>query len=81
MKPQKLGTVFVLLAAMPWLITCEAVRDTPNPQFEKQVQRAQQCRQIQTKLVGEQPITPERAKEIAQTMIPTGCAARLPGYF
>ena len=46
MKTRKLGTVFVLLAAMPWLIGCETVRDSPNPQFEKQVQRAQECRQI-----------------------------------
>ena len=31
MKTRKLGTVFVLLAAMPWLIGCETVRDSPNP--------------------------------------------------
>jgi hypothetical protein len=81
MKTRKLGTVFVLLAAMPWLIGCETVRDSPNPQFEKQVQRAQECRQIQAKLVGDHPVTPERAEEIAKTMTPTGCAARLPGYY
>ena len=81
MKTRKLGTVFVLLAAMPWLIGCETVRDSPNPQFEKQVQRAQECRQIQAKLVGDRPVTPERAEEIAKTMTPTGCAARLPGYY
>ena len=78
MKTRKLGTVFVLLAAMPG---CETVRDSPNPQFEKQVQRAQECRQIQAKLVGDHPVTPERAEEIAKTMTPTGCAARLPGYY
>ena len=78
MKTRKLGTVFVLLAAMPWLIGCETVRDSPNPQFEKQVQRAQECRQIQAKLVGDHPVTPERAEEIAKTMTPTGCAARTP---
>ena len=81
MKTRKLGTVFVLLAAMPWLIGCETVRDSPNPQFAKQVQRAQECRQIQAKLVGDHPVTPERAEEIAKTMTPTGCAARLPGYY
>ena len=81
MKTRKLGTVFVLLAAMPWLIGCETVRDSPNPQFQKQVQRAQECRQIQAKLVGDHPVTPERAEEIAKTMTPTGCAARLPGYY
>ncbi|MGA7183364.1 MAG: hypothetical protein WBY67_08675, partial [Pseudolabrys sp.] len=81
MKTRKLGSVFVLLAPIPWLIGCETVRDSSNPQFEKQVQRAQGCRQIQAKLVGDRPVTPERAEEIAKTMTPTGCAARLPGYY
>jgi len=81
MAPPKLGTVFVLLVAMPWLIGCVTVRDSANPQFEKQVQRAEECRQLQAKLVGNQPVTPERAEEIAKTMTPTGCAARLPGYY
>jgi len=81
MKTRKLGIVFVLLAVMPWPIGCETVRNSPNPQFEKQVQRAQECRQMQAKLVGDQPVTPERAEEIAKTMTPTGCAARLPGYY
>jgi hypothetical protein len=81
MKTRKLGTMFVLLAPIPWLIGCETVRDSSNPQFEKQVQRAQECRQIQAKLVGDQPVTPARAEEIAKAMTPTGCAARLPGYY
>ena len=81
MKTRKLGSVFVLLAPIPWLIGCETVRDSSNPQFEKQVQRAQECRQIQAKLVGDRPVTPERAEEIAKTMTSTGCAARLPGYY
>jgi hypothetical protein len=33
---------------------------------------------LQDKLVGDQPLTPERAEEIAKTMDRTGCAARLP---
>jgi hypothetical protein len=81
MKTPKLGILFRLLAALPWLIGCETVRDSSNPQFEKQAQRAEECRQLQAKLVGDQPVTPERAGEIARTMTPSGCAARLPGYY
>jgi hypothetical protein len=82
MKTRKLGTICALLAATPWLIGCETSRgDSPNPQFQKQVQRAQECRQLQAKLVGDQPLTPERAAEITKAMNPTGCAARLPGYY
>ena len=78
LKARKLGTICALLAATPWLLGCETSRgDTPNPQFLKQVQRAQECRQLQDKLVGDQPLTPERAAEITKTMNPTGCAARL----
>ena len=80
MKTRKLGTLCVMLAATPWMIGCETAQDSPNPQFEKQVQRAQECRQLQAKLVGDQPLTPERAAEITKIMNPTGCAARLPGY-
>jgi hypothetical protein len=88
MKTRKLGTIFALLAAMPWLIGCETTAtststssDGLSPQFQKQAARAQECRQLQDKLVGDQPITPERAAEITKAMNPTGCAARLPGYY
>jgi hypothetical protein len=33
---------------------------------------------LQDKLVGDQPLTPERGKEIAKTMGQTGCTARFP---
>ena len=84
MKTRKLGTVVALLAATPWLIGCETTStsgDSPSPQFQKQLARAQECRQLQDKLVGGQPVTSERAAEIVKTMSPTGCAARLPGYY
>jgi hypothetical protein len=84
MKTRKLGAVCALLAATPWLIGCETTStsaESPNPQFQKQLARAQECRQLQDKLVGGQPITSERAAEIGETMSPTGCAARLPGYY
>jgi hypothetical protein len=47
-------------------------------QFQKQVKRAQECQQLQDKLVGNQLLTPERRKEIANTMSRNGCTARLP---
>ena len=77
MKTRKLGTICALLAATPWLIGCETSRESSNPQFEKQVKRAQECRQLQDKLVGDQPLTSERAAEIAKIMNSTGCAVRL----
>jgi hypothetical protein len=67
-----------LLAAMPNLGGCESSRSQDDYQFQKQVKRAQECRQLQDKLVGDQPLTPERREEIANTMEGTGCTARLP---
>jgi hypothetical protein len=82
MKTRKLGTICALLAGTPWLIGCETTSGgSPSPQFQKQVERAQECRQLQDKLVGDQPLTPERAAEITKAMNPTVCAARLPGYY
>jgi hypothetical protein len=86
MKMRKIWAVCALLAATPWLIGCETIStstsaESPSPQFQKQLARAQECRQLQDKLVGGQPVTSERAAEIAKTMSPTGCAARLPGYY
>jgi hypothetical protein len=56
------------------LVGCESSR-TQDYQFEKQVKRAQECRQLQDKLVG---LTPERSEEITKTMAGAGCTARLP---
>jgi hypothetical protein len=72
-----LGITCALLGAMPNLIGCESSRSR-DYQFEKQVKRAQECRQLQVKLVGDQPLTPERSEEIANTMAGAGCTARLP---
>ena len=68
----------ILLAAMPTLVGCGSSRSQEDHQFQKQVQRAQECRQLQDKLVGDQPLTPERREEIVNTMEGTGCTARLP---
>jgi hypothetical protein len=77
MTARELGIICALLAAMPNLVGCESSR-SQDYQFEKQVKRAQECRQLQDKLVSDQPLTPERAEEIAKTMDRSGCTARLP---
>jgi hypothetical protein len=70
------GSVLVLLAGMSNMIGCASSTDN---QFQKQVKRAHECQEIQNKLVGDQPLTPERADEITKTMDQAGCTARLPG--
>ena len=77
MNMRELGIICVLLAAMPDLAGCESSL-SQDYQFEKQVKRAQECRQLQDKLVREQPLTPERREEIANTMNGFECTARLP---
>jgi hypothetical protein len=74
---RELGIICVLLAVMPNLAGCESSL-SQDYQFEKQVKRAQECRQLQDKLVGEQPLTPERREEIVNTMTGFECTARLP---
>ena len=78
MSAREFGMICVLFAAMPTLVGCESSRSQEDYQFQKQVKRAQECRQLQDKLVGDQPLTPERREEIANTMEGTGCSARLP---
>ena len=67
MNARKLGIICALLAAMANLVGCGSSR-SQDYQFEKQSKRAQECRQLQDKLVGDQPLTPERAEEITKTM-------------
>ena len=78
MNARKLGTICALLVATPSLIGCESSRDSPDRQFQKQVKRAEECRELQDKLVGDKPLTPERTEEIAKTMDRNGCTARFP---
>jgi hypothetical protein len=47
-------------------------------QFQKQVTRAQECRQLQGQTRRRSPLTPERGEEIAKTTKGIGCTARLP---
>ena len=80
MNARKLEAICALLAATPNLIGCESSRDSPDRQFQKQVKRAQECRELQDKLVGDRLITAERAEEITKTMDRTGCTGRLPAH-
>jgi hypothetical protein len=77
MNARELGIMCALVAAMPNLVGCESSH-SQDYQFQKQVKRAQECRQLQDKLVGDQPLTLERGEEIANTLEGTGCSARLP---
>jgi hypothetical protein len=77
MNARMFGISCALLAAMPNLIGCGSSR-SQDYQLEKQVKRAQECRLLQDKLVGDQPLTPERSEEIVNTMAGAGCTARLP---
>jgi hypothetical protein len=77
MNARELGIICFLLGAMPNLAGCGSSL-SQDYQFEKQVERAQECRHLQDKLVGEQPPTPERREEITNTMNGFGCTARLP---
>jgi hypothetical protein len=77
MDKRKLGYTCALIALM--LTGCDTARVTPEQQqFQKQSTRARECREMQDKLVGEQPLTPDRTEEIAKTMEKAGCTARLP---
>ena len=80
MNARKLGAICALLGATLNLFGCESSRDSPDRQFQKQVKRAQECRELQDKLVGKQPLTAERAEEITKTMDRTGCTAQLPAH-
>jgi hypothetical protein len=72
---RKLGIICVLLAAMPNVAGCQSSSGNEDLQFQKQVKRAQECRQLQDKLVRDQPLTPERREEIIKTMNGNGCTA------
>ena len=77
MTARKVGIICALLAAMPNLFGCGTSRQASDPQFQKQAERAQECRQLQDKLVADQPLTPERVEEIATIMDRSGCSAQL----
>jgi hypothetical protein len=57
-----------LIAAMPNVVGCAGSRDSADEQSQRQVKRPRECREMQDKLVGAQPVTSERAAEITKTM-------------
>jgi len=71
---RKLGIICILLATMPNLAGCESSwsKDT---QFQKQVKRAQECRQLQDKLA---QASGAGREEITNAMKAIGCTAPLP---
>jgi hypothetical protein len=77
MNRRKFGIICALLSAMPNLLGCESSQSL-DTQFQKQVKRAQECRQLQDKLLDDRPLTPERREQITHAMELNGCAARLP---
>ena len=72
---RELGIICVLLAAMPNLAGCESSW-SKDPQFEKQVKRAQECCQLQEKLV---QASQSGGEEITKSMKAIGCTAQAPG--
>ena len=73
----RLRRALTLLAAITSLAGCAGTHDRADGQFQRQVKRAQECRELQDRLVGGQPLTPERADEITQAMSAAGCSTRL----
>jgi hypothetical protein len=74
--------IYGLLITIPHLAGCEsgwfASDKRTETQFEKQLIRARECRDMQNKLVADQALTPTRAADITKEMEKAGCGARLP---
>jgi hypothetical protein len=70
-RRRRLRLVRALLATTPPLASCEGARDTP-------ADRAQQCRQMQDKLVSDQTLPPTQTAEITKDMEETECGNKLP---
>lgn len=77
MNMGRLCRALVLLSAIASLAGCAGTHDSADGQFQRQLKRAQECRQMQDRLVGGQPLTPERVDEITEAMSAAGCSTRL----
>ena len=77
MNMGRLCRALVLLAAIAGLAGCAGTHDASDGQFQRQVKRAQECRQMQDRFVGGQPLTQERVDEITEAMSAAGCSTRL----
>jgi hypothetical protein len=69
---RELGIICLLLIA---LAGCESSW-SKDPQFQKQVRRAQECRELQQKLA---QASEAGREEIAKSMKAVGCTAPAPG--
>ena len=78
MNTCRLRFAIALITAVTNLVGCAGSQNGADAQFQRQVKRAKECREMQDKLVGGQPVTPERAAEVTNTMNQAGCTARLP---
>jgi siroheme synthase len=77
MNTGRLCRALILFAAIASLAGCVTTQDASNGQFQRQAKRAQECRQMQDRLVAGQPLTPERVDEITEAMSAAGCSTRL----
>jgi crotonobetainyl-CoA:carnitine CoA-transferase CaiB-like acyl-CoA transferase len=68
---RKLCIICVVLAAMPYLAGCENSW-SKDPQFQKQLKRAQECRELHDKLT---EASAAGREEIANAMKIIGCTA------
>ena len=80
-RPQSAG-VFPwaawLVASVVGVSVLSACADPQNSeQFQRQVKRAHECREMQDKLVGKQALTAERVHEITRSLDQAGCTAHL----
>ena len=80
-RPQSAG-VFPwaawLVASVVGASVLSACADPQNSeQFQRQVKRAHECREMQDKLVGKQALIAERVDEITKIMDEAGCTAHL----
>jgi siroheme synthase len=73
----RLCRALILLATIASLAGCAGTHDSADRQFQRQVKRAQECRQLQDRLVEGQPLTPERVDKITEAMSAAGCSTRL----
>jgi hypothetical protein len=77
MNARKLGIICALLAAMPNLLAVR-VRGARTINSKNRSSERRNVANCRTSSSADQPLTPERGEEIANTMAGAGCTARLP---
>jgi hypothetical protein len=74
------GPLIVGPGSSPLVTTTPIGRTRPPVANLRSTATTWRCRELQDKLVGDQPLTHERAEGIAKTMDRTGCIARFPAH-